>query len=430
MSANYCPQCGHANREAAKFCGACGARLPAIVPPAAPTPVSPTERYAPSAPQAEEFQSAAPARVRPAPAARPPRSGNQGLSLGLNLLAWLAAAAAALLIILALPALSLSGRLLDGALYKEALRQENVYQRFPDLFADQMALSQAALGKEANIDFSGFTANDWKFIAQELVTPEWVQTQVERLIDEIFASAEAGGPPPSMKISLAEVMQTMSGEAGFRIYKQVIQPKRPCSLDDLFGMLDWLDEKPNGILRICRIPEGLADLMAFFADYETGDDLIRDLIKELPDQLPKELVLADFFTLPAGQAGRMLDLFRIAAGIGLGLAGLAMLLVFIAPQGRTLKGWLLLWGLPLGLAGLVCLGIALLAPTLLTGWITGGFRGDLTPALSTVLTSMSRAVVQPGARTLGLLGGGLLVIGGGLSGGGLLLFVGGRLRNR
>jgi hypothetical protein len=54
------------------------------------------------------------------------------------------------LVSFALPVLNIAGDLLDGEAYKASLREQDIYARFPDLFAEQMQLSQPSLAKEAH----------------------------------------------------------------------------------------------------------------------------------------------------------------------------------------------------------------------------------------------------------------------------------------
>jgi hypothetical protein len=349
----------------------------------------------------------------PAPAAPLRKSGC--LSLAANLFAWGCVAAFILLVGLALPVLNASSRLLDAGLYKQSLRDQDVYNRFPELFAAQMLLSQAELGREAQIDFRGFTAEDWKLIASELVTPQWLQSQVESLIDQTFAAAEPGAPAPALSISLADVKARLSGDSGFNIYKKVIQTKRECSLDNLFSIIDWVEDVPGAILPVCNIPPLLTDIAAFFMDYTDGDAMIRDVIKDLPGELPDELALSEFFSLPMAQAGRSLAAARLAAGACLVLAGLCLLLVFISPFGRTLTGWLLLWGAALAGAGLACLAAVLLLPASLGALIAGAFSGELSPSLEVVVLRMAQDVTGASASALGIQAALLLFFGAGLA---------------
>ncbi|MBN2548659.1 MAG: hypothetical protein JXB15_05860, partial [Anaerolineales bacterium] len=395
-------------------------------PPPPPPPPRQSPQYQPppayTPPPAYPQQQYRPTPVYPPPEPETPPSKFGWLKTTTNLFAFLCGVAFVILVCLALPFLNTSERILDSEVYKKALQDENVYTRFPDLFAEQMALSQTALGKEARIDFRGVTQADWKLIATELVTPEWMQKQVESLIDEIFKATEKDAAAPTLKISLQEVTQRLSGDSGFRIYKQVIDTKEKCSLDDFFSMLDWMEDPNKGMLRICKIPPMLTDIAAFIGEYDNGDALIKDLLKELPEALPKEVSLSEFFTLPMEDVGKTVDTLKLIGGVCLFLALLALLATFISPMGRSLKGWLILWGLPLAAAGVVCLLLSFLTPSILSGVITGGFKGSIAPGVMDVIKKMVSAVVKPSATSLAVQAGLMLVAGLVMSGAGAMMW--------
>jgi hypothetical protein len=358
-----------------------------------------------------------PAFPRPSAPSPPPskRADVMGwLRVAGNLFAVACGLAFVVLACFGLSALNFTSKLLDGEVYKDSLRKQEIYTRFPDLFAEQMALSQNSLGKEARIDFTGVGPADWKLIAQQLVTPEWIQSQVENLIDEAMAAARPGATPPDLKIAFTDIIQRMSGDAGFSIYKQVIKSKRSCSLDDFFDIIDWMDQAPGINLHICNIPPDLTEFAAFIAGYNNGDEMIKDLLKALPQAVPGDLSLSDFFVLRMDRVGGAIRVLRIVAGISLVLAFLALLGTFASPLGRTWKGGFLFWGAPLALAGLVGLVTAVLVPLALVGSFAGAFRGSISPGVTRVILQLGAAVVGPGATALGWQAGGLLLVGLGL----------------
>jgi len=177
------------------------------------------------------------------------------------------------------------------------------------------------------------------------------------------------------------------------------------------------------VLPICYIPPSLVEFAAFFIDYENGDALIRDLMRELPAQLPQELALSDFFTLPVSQVGAALQLLRAAGWLCLGLAPLALLLTFLARPGRTLPGWLIMWGLVLALGGILAWGAGLLAPRLLRSLLISSLHGVLTDALSGVMLTVSQTVLQPGVQQLNRQAAAFLLFGATLCLGGGVIFV-------
>ncbi len=227
MAEIQCSSCGTINRAGAKFCHTCGAVLPSDVPrtvlagdipaasesvsgdrpspPPAASPGVPPYRPPPKSPPVTPYQPISP----------PKKSASRSwLGMGANLAAVILGFIFVFLVSEALPVLNVSSDLLDGEKYKASLREQDVYNRFPDLFAEQMQRSQASLEKEARLDLSGVTAADWKLIATQLVTPQWMQSQVESLIDQTFNAAKEDAAAPKLELNLAEVTQRLGGDAG------------------------------------------------------------------------------------------------------------------------------------------------------------------------------------------------------------------------
>lgn len=456
MSEISCPNCSTMNREGAAFCRNCGAKLPApvsptvysgpepgaAVPPAPlvqpplagpaqpplAAPVVPPYAGPVQPPRARPVQPPQVGPAQPAPSGAP-SAGRSWLSISANLVALVCAFLFVALVSFALPVLSISGDLLDGELYKTSLREQDVYARFPDLFAEQMQVSQDSLAEEARLNLAGVTAADWKLVASELVTPQWMQAQVESLIDQVFAATAAGAAPPALKLSLAEVSQRLSGEAGFNIYKQIIATKRSCSLDDFFDIIDWIGQEPGVRLPICNIPPFLTEFAALLGGYENGDELIRDLLKQLPESIPAEVALSDLFSLRMDRVSGWVDSMTILAWISLLLGLGALLATLISPIVRTLKGWLLSWGICLAVAGGICLVESQVLPYTLGGLIVGAFSSSLAPSISKIILETGRSVTEAGANSLFWLSLALLLVGLGMAAVGALAWGMGKWRS-
>lgn len=454
MSEIRCTNCSTMNREGAAFCRSCGTGLDTpSAPEITPAQVQPTVSYegeagnesrqpSPPAPAEQPYDrpAASPQPLQPVPAyrpvspparaARPAAAGSRSwLRTSANLAAVVLGIIFVFLVSEALPVLNVSSDLLDGEKYKASLREQDVYNRFPDLFAEQMQRSQSSLEQEARLDLSGVTAADWKLIATQLVTPQWMQSQVESLIDQTFNAAKGDAAAPKLELNLTEVTQRLSGDAGFNIYKQIIATKRSCSLDDFFNIIDWMSEEPGVRLPICNIPPFLTDIAALIGGYENGDELIKDLLKELPGAIPATVSLSDFFSLRMDRVAGWVNNFRIVAWISLLLALAALLGMLISPFVRTLKGWLLSWGACLAAAGMVCLLISQVLPYTLGGLIVGAFSGEIAPSLAKIILETGRSVTASGATSLAWQSGAMLLVGLAMAGAGALVWGVGKYRS-
>jgi hypothetical protein len=249
-----------------------------------------------------------------------------------------------------------------------------------------------------------------------------MQSQVESLIDQTFNAAKEGASPPELKLSMAEVTQRLSGDAGFTIYKQIIASKRSCSLDDFFNIIDWIGEDPNVKLPICNIPPMLTEFAALLGGYENGDELIKDLLKQLPDAIPAEVSLSDFFSLRMDSVAGWVNNMKTLAWISLFLALAALLATLIAPFVRTLKGWLLTWGICLAAAGLLCLVESQLLPYTLGGLIVGAFSGSIAPSIAKIILETGRSVTASGASALAWQSAAMLLVGLAMSAAGALVW--------
>ncbi len=175
MSDILCTNCSTINREGSTFCRSCGTRLDLpSAPDIPPAQVQPTVSYGgepgyesqqPSPPTPAEMpyerSLPPPQPLPPVPAYRPvsppARAASPAAAAGSR--SWLRTSANLAAVVLgfifvflvseALPVLNVSSDLLDGEKYKASLREQDVYNRFPDLFAEQMQRSQASLEKEA-----------------------------------------------------------------------------------------------------------------------------------------------------------------------------------------------------------------------------------------------------------------------------------------
>jgi hypothetical protein len=327
-----------------------------------------------------------------------------------------------------LPAFHLGRQTLNPGMYKNALENADFYTRLPVLAAEQLEYSKY-VGN--NLLCETLTRDDWSQITTRVATPAWLQAQSESVIDQFFTQMRSGQNPMRLSISLTEFNQAVGGGPGFEAYQAVFRDKAVCSEADLDRVYGYLLETPGSCIPRCKLPPDLLDredlpfeieMMAFL--WNSTDDAIQFLLEIAAEFLPQSRE----FQIESDSGG-MISLLRLA-GVVYPVAGLLALLtlpllagVFIPRSGRSLRGWLTGWGLPLALTGLACLVIAGLiafgGPLMLSGSLTGA-GSDLAPGVSAAVTDVAGAVLFSMALPLGLHAIFLLALGIFLFGAGLL----------
>ncbi|MEM5773367.1 MAG: hypothetical protein AAGU05_00085, partial [Anaerolineaceae bacterium] len=136
--------------------------------------------------------------------------------------------------------------LLQRETYKRALIRQNVYQRTPVLAAEQITYNaggdctQSACQTKTAIGLANFLGLPpdyllnldqprWEIITAALMPPEWVQTQMESIIDQIFDDLES--PNQSVRASLSlESMRAGISDEKYRLVARIILETAPvCS---------------------------------------------------------------------------------------------------------------------------------------------------------------------------------------------------------
>jgi len=352
-------------------------------------------------------------------------------SRGSGCLTFLAVIAAGLFVVVApltLVAFNFERSFLEPDLYKRAMVEEDVYQRLPDLAAEQLVYGSTArpTGEEAEngdegdgsseesfyaqtmalaspeltsclqgelgplaygelaaderppteaeteqikgclrihgvpaqladthdgmpIYFWMLTEEDWQAILTALLPAEWLQTQIESVIDQVYEALHGDGS--TVMIPMADLKERIAGDDGFDAVLALMEAQPPCSDDQLAQIQALADPtEPLKDVPMCRPPDAVLE-----AIYPNIRATLRFMADQIPDQA--ELKLGDNSGSsedPLEQPRQVLGVVRAVAFLGLLLPvlllGLIALLVVRSP--RSLLRW---WGVPIMLAGSLAL---------------------------------------------------------------------------
>ena len=328
----------------------------------------------------------------------------------------------------ALLAFNAGRQITNPGLYKRILKEQRIYERLPRLIAEQTIYLGSyqpcvenpedprclAEGEGQENDPSGqggppafFMAleqEDYEVIVSDLLPPEWLQTQVESAIDQVFAIFLSTGETtvaPSeavIKIPLAELKARLTGEAGLHAFLQILRTQEPCSEEQLADLLQLNETtvfSTEGLTPCQPPPEMEGELTP----------IIEAVLGEMARQMPAEATI-DLANLggpasegnqpPAANPGpfdnprQALPMVRLVASLSPLLPVVLILLVTLFGV-RSLKGWLRWWGIPFLVAGLIALGLALSAlPALNLGIANLASAGKLE------MSGMSPSMLQVG----------------------------------
>jgi len=326
----------------------------------------------------------------------------------IRLLAVLLCLAFLVTIIIVLLLVNADSMLLSPAVYQNALVRERIYDRLPSLAAEQIYTSMhpagegvtwegggnplqyagpeaqscamEELGQQAFPDILGglrpptpqeiavmthcgvgpqeggeggppeffkvLTIDQWGSILRTLLPADWLQGQVESVLQQAFNILDTPGAPLALTIDMRDFKKRLTGPAGTDAVMQIIQSLPPCTADFLPDF-----SNPSSMLE-CRPPD---EMMPFLEPAVAP--ALEEAAKDIPDQLDlleqtrnSGALTLEQSGLPIGprqilQAGRVI--VRLSPILCIGILILVTLLVV-----RSWRGFLRWWGIPILAAGI------------------------------------------------------------------------------
>jgi hypothetical protein len=285
-------------------------------------------------------------------------------------------------------------RFLQSPIYKRALLRERVYERFPTLVADaavrivRLRAPMSGDTQEALSLLAQLTPADWQQLAAAIAPAPYLRTQGERGLDQLAESLHADNGPLTVKLSLVELKQRLTGPEVAEAYLAILQARPPATRQQI--------EQAQGLPPGRRPPDDLMPQVR--AQIHTA---LRTLADRLPDTYDlfaggPRLGTERAATALSDAQERLVDVERWARWSP---ALPALLLLLVALFGvRSLRGWLLWWGVPCFLAGLAAALLALpVVPV--SRWVfavlvTPLFPPESPAALMEAIFGLMAAVVQ------------------------------------
>ena len=324
-------------------------------------------------------------------------------------------------------------QLFNAASYRRAMLDQHVYERMPALAAEQIIYQADHPTSSASLapELKRLSQPDWEYLISQVLTTEAMRVQTENVIDQfftylappytlIYASVDTSPKPLDLKISLVDFKQNLDSQTGYNAILHIINQQPACTAQEWEQLVNSVQTAQFENIPFCHPP---ADVLTIAEPY------LRTALHDLTATIPNEVHLEGRNISASGSA--RLDEFRLTyrrvrRWIGLSLCLPLILLALTAVFGvRSLTGCGLWLGLPLAVTGLFTF-VAALVTWRLPGWASSTASGGhltaegVAPGLTQALVDVATYIVHAAARTMGVVGILMVLLGGGLLVAGLL----------
>ena len=302
--------------------------------------------------------------------------------------------------------ISFESQLFNPDFYIKVLDKEQVFERLPEIAAVQIRYAMGynpCLEDTNNCEdeepdlsstnqggppsyFQALSQSDWELLLTGMLPPDFLEDQIKNVVGGLIEYIDSGEGDLALTISLQELKDHLSGEAGVTAISQLLDAQPECSKDDLLDMTRILEgkEEPEKDFLSCQPPDD------FIENYTPQlEVLLRRSLRDVPDEINlaeglfedsrsggKAATISAFgVQLPTyllfkwiRWAIRMSPLFCVT---------LLLIIAFLAVD--SFKGLNVWWGYPLAISGLIGFGLAMMVGPV-AKWLTGTFLADRTMA--------------------------------------------------
>ena len=305
--------------------------------------------------------------------------------------------------------------LFNPRIYKQITRKENIYQELPSILAQQIihvnrynpCLDNREMceGESPDTDqtadegglpqyLKNLEAEDWEQFLSSLLKPEWMETETENLIDQLFLYLNNEESALNLKISMVEIKAHLRSEEGRAILLSLLHAQPACTEAQLQSLMDDTASQDFSLdaLLLCRPPQDLIEEM----NSDIGSHF-EEIIEELPDEINPASSLFDEES-PNSAASQEDDFRRALGWVRLGIhlspmLPIICLLMMTLFAVRSLNNFLKWWGIPILISGFCALIIGLLVCPLMDWTLTNLVIDRLPGMLETSLVQLGVRLV-------------------------------------
>lgn len=277
--------------------------------------------------------------------------------------------------------LAFTTQLFNPEFYLEVLEEEEFFDQLPEIAATQIrysmtfnpCLEDPDMCKEDDSSdengeggppsyFQALSEEDWETLLAELLPEDWLENQIYDLVHNTIDSIRSGSEELPLKISLLELKDHLTGQAGVEAIRGVMASQPECSKDDL--------------LEMARVLEGSEESGMDLLTCYPGDEFLDNYAPQIEVFLNKSLQdIPDEINFAEGLEGKEISIAPLGIDLPLPslinflrwtilispLLNLLLLLVIAALAVHSFQALRVWWGYPIAIAGLLAVALSSLA---------------------------------------------------------------------
>ncbi len=283
----------------------------------------------------------------------------------------------------------------DADLYTQALAEEEVYQRLPELTAQAMTIAaQRQEGSGLLSLFRNLSEEEWRVFVVELFPPDELKLIAEDALTQIMAVLN--GESDQAVLSIASLKAHLGSPVGVSAVYGMLKAQPACTVEQLTAMALGQQD-----MALCSPPDTFLffDLRPFF------EAEIKGAVTLLPEQVS---LISTTSIKP--KALRNLNTLRMVMRLS-PLLPILCLLAITALAVRSFKDWLNWWGYSLLFAGIFSIALSVLSRSL-AAWtfqifvapvLPEAIPADFVDVFKDLFASIVNNAVQPTILIAGIM---------------------------
>lgn len=158
--------------------------------------------------------------------------------------------------------IALNRTLFSEKFFQNILLEQNVYDQIPEVLAEQAAAS-INQGNVSTLLISRMSREQLVEFYRTLLPPEYIQSQVNQLLDSIFSFVNLESTEISVSVDMEPVKENIQGQVGSSVTTMILDSIPDCSAEQALLFGQWLLQSPRdySTMPICKPPEPLLSLI-------------------------------------------------------------------------------------------------------------------------------------------------------------------------